>query len=357
MAHDPSKTEKATPKRRAEARKRGQVARSPEVNQTAVFAGGVIALAISGPHIFHALESIVSHGLAQVGQPSLTSKDGLGDVGRWAFMATLGALAPVLIATAVAGVLANVVQVRPKVTFRAIKPTFSKIDPRTGFKRLVSPHSLLETGKQLAKLAVIGGVTFFAVYPQLTSLGGLVGLPPSALPGKIGGIVLSIALRAIVPLTVIAVADLVVARRRLEKSLRMTKDEVKREHREQDLPPEVRGKLRQKQAEQARKRMLAEVPTADVVIVNPTHYAVALRYDGTRPAPEVVAKGVDHVAASIRRVATEHDVPILSNPPLARQLYADVEIGHMIPEQFYAAVAEVLAWVFRTARRGLMARA
>jgi flagellar biosynthetic protein FlhB len=157
----------------------------------------------------------------------------------------------------------------------------------------------------------------------------------------------------------IAVADFVLARRRHEKSLMMTKDEVKREHREADLPPEVKGKLRQKQAEQARKRMLAEVPTADVVIVNPTHYAVALRYDGTRPAPELVAKGVDHVAAQIRRAAQEHGVPILSNPPLARQIYADVELGQMIPEQFYAAVAEILAWVFRTAnrRRSLLAGA
>src|SRR3954449_1262714 len=129
--------------------------------------------------------------------------------------------------------------------------------------------------------------------------------------------IVAVACRAIAPLVLIAIADLVLARKRHEKSLMMTKDEVKREHREADLPPEVKGKLRQKQAEQARKRMLAEVPTADVVIVNPTHYAVALRYDGTTPAPELVAKGADHIAAAIRAAAKEHGVPIVSDPPLA----------------------------------------
>jgi flagellar biosynthetic protein FlhB len=131
----------------------------------------------------------------------------------------------------------------------------------------------------------------------------------------------------------------------------MTKEEVKNEHRQSDVAPEVRGAIRRRQAEAARKRMLADVPTADVVVVNPTHYAVALRYDGSRPAPEVVAKGVDLIAANIRRVAEENDVPIVREAPLARALYAQVEIGQMIPEDFFAAVAQVLAFVFRTAAR------
>jgi flagellar biosynthetic protein FlhB len=294
---------------------------------------------------------MMTRGLAQSGDPSLATQDGLGGVGHWAFIATLGALAPIVLATAAAGVLGNVVQVRPKITTSALKPSFARLNPLAGFKRLFSPHSLVEAAKSILKLLVIGGITFFAVYPKLQDLGTLVGLSPAALLPKIGGMILSIAFRATVPLVLIAIADFVIARRRHEKSLMMTKDEVKREHREADLPPEVKGKLRQKQAEQARKRMLAEVPTADVVIVNPTHYAVALRYDGKRPAPELVAKGVDHVAAQIRRVAEEHGVPILSNPPLARQIYADVELDEMIPEQLYAAVAEILAWVFRTAKR------
>ena len=131
----------------------------------------------------------------------------------------------------------------------------------------------------------------------------------------------------------------------------MSKDEVRQEARESDLSPELRGALRKKQMERARRRMLAAVPTADVVLVNPTHYAVALRYDGSRPAPEVVAKGVDLIAANIRRVAEENDVPVVREAPLARALYAQVEIGQMIPEDFFAAVAQVLAFVFRTAAR------
>jgi flagellar biosynthetic protein FlhB len=129
----------------------------------------------------------------------------------------------------------------------------------------------------------------------------------------------------------------------------MTKEEVKQEARQADVPPEVRGTIRRKQYEQARRRMLAEVPTADVVIVNPTHYAVALRYDGAAPAPELVAKGADHIAAAIRAAAEEHGVPLVQNAPLARTLYREVELGTMIPEALFVAVAEVLAYVYRTA--------
>src|SRR3954465_6490319 len=171
MAHDPSKTEKATGKRRGEARKKGQVARSPEINQTAVFLGGILALLVAGPGIFHKLEAIMTRGLAQTGDPTLATRDALGGVGHWAFVATLGALAPIVLATAVAGVLGNVVQVRPKITPSALKPSFARLNPLAGFKRLFSPHSLVETAKSILKLLVIGGITFFAVYPKLRELG------------------------------------------------------------------------------------------------------------------------------------------------------------------------------------------
>ena len=149
----------------------------------------------------------------------------------------------------------------------------------------------------------------------------------------------------------LAIADLLWQRRKIDKSLRMTKEEVKQEARQADLAPEVRGAIRRKQFQLARRRMLAEVPTADVVVVNPTHYAAALRYDGTKPAPELVAKGVDHVAAAIRAAAEEYGVPIVTDPPLARTLYRQVELGAQIPDELFAGVAQVLAYVYRVAGR------
>lgn len=349
---DPSKTEKATPKRRGEARSKGQVAKSVELNSFAVLAGAVAALVLFGPRIFRSLLGIVAHGLAQSGRGAgLVSADGLPSLGKWALLAFLGALAPILILTALSGVLANVAQVRFKVTPKAIQPKWASVSPLAGFKRLASPRSLVELAKSLAKLAIVGGVAFLAVWPKLPELGALVGLPPGLLLPKLGGIVVGIALRAVAAFGLIGILDYVYQRRTFDKNLRMTKDEVKREARDADLPPELRGAIRRKQMEASRKRMLQAVPTADVVVTNPTHYAVALRYDGTRPAPEVVAKGADHLALRIREIAREHDVPVLENPPLARALYREVELDEMIPEEFFAAVAEVLAFVFRTARR------
>jgi flagellar biosynthetic protein FlhB len=149
----------------------------------------------------------------------------------------------------------------------------------------------------------------------------------------------------------IGIIDFAWQRYQHEKSLKMTKEEIRQESRQSDLAPEVRGAIRRRRYAQARKRMMADVATADVVVTNPTHFAVALRYDGTRPAPEVVAKGVDLVAAAIRKAAEDASVPVLQNPPLARAIYREVEIGQMIPDEFFAAVAEVLAFVFRHAGR------
>jgi flagellar biosynthetic protein FlhB len=238
-----------------------------------------------------------------------------------------------------------------KFSGKAVRPSFNRLNVAAGLKQLVSKQRGVELAKSLAKLAIVGGVAGMTLWSRLPKLGLLVGMPPGELLVQLSHLVLSIAFRVVGALVLVAAADYVWQKRHFEKQLRMTKQEVKEEAKEGNLPPEVRGKLRQKQAEQARRRMLAEVPTADVVVVNPTHYAVALRYDGSTAAPEVVAKGVDHVALKIREVAEEAGVTIVHEPPLARALYRDVEIGHQIPEEFFGAVAEVLAFVFRTARR------
>jgi flagellar biosynthesis protein FlhB len=346
-----SRTEKATPKRRGEARKKGQIARSPELNSTVGLLAGFAALVIGGPHMLGQLEGVVSRGLSQAGDPNLATAEGLGSLVSWGIGAFAAAVAPVVVAAGIAGLIANVAQVRLNITLSVFKPQFSKMNPGAGLRRLVGPSGLVEAGKAIVKLGFVGGLAFLSVWPKLPRMGALVGIPPADVLSEVGGQVVSIVVRVGAVLLVLAFADLFWQRHRIDKTLRMTKEEVKQEARQTDVAPEVRSAMRRKQFQLARRRMLADVPTADVVVVNPTHYAAALRYDGSKPAPELVAKGVDHVAAAIRAAAEEHGVPIVSNPPLARTLYRQVELGAQIPAELYAGVAEVLAYVYRVAGR------
>jgi flagellar biosynthetic protein FlhB len=350
MAHD-NRTEKATPKRRGEARRKGQVVRSVDVNTAAVLAATVGALAALGPHLLRGLEGVVAQGLTQSGDLSLASPAGLRTLTMWAIRSFAATAAPVLGAAAAAGVAANVMQVRLRFSPVPLQPSLGKLNPLSGLKRLGSKDSVVEALKAVVKTSAVGLAAFLALWPELPRLAGLVGLPPAALLGTIGPMVTGLAVRVVFVFALIAVADWYWQRHRQEQRLMMTKEEVKQEQRQAELSPEVKRSIRRRQMEQARRRMMAAVPTADAVVVNPTHFAVALRYDGKKPAPEVVAKGADLVAAAIRRVAEEHGVPVISNPPLARALYREVELGGQIPERFFMAVAEVLAFVFRTARR------
>ncbi len=251
----------------------------------------------------------------------------------------------------VAGICASVLQVRPKITPQALKPQFSRINPKNGIKRLFSVTAVFDAVKAIAKTSIVGGAAFLAVWGRLDSLAAMTGMPPAAILFTIAGMVSQVALYVGIAFIGVAGADYAWQRHRHEKTLKMTKDEVKQEAKQQDISPEVRRAIRRRQFQQARKRMIAEVATADVVITNPTHFAVALRYDGSRPAPELIAKGADLVAAAIREEAERYDVTVVTNPPLARALYREIEVGQMIPDTFFQAVAEVLAFVYRTAGR------
>jgi flagellar biosynthetic protein FlhB len=236
-------------------------------------------------------------------------------------------------------------------SFGVLRPDFKRLNPVNGAKNLFGTRGLFETGKALLKIAVVGAVAVSALLPQLTSLGASVGTSPVALGRLMSSSAIGIAQRVAFAYVFIGVVDLIYQRKRLAKGLKMTKQEVKEEFKQQNGSPEVKGAIRRRQMQAARARMMAAVPQADVVVTNPTHYAVALSYDGTNPAPIVVAKGADHLAAQIRRIATENDVPIVPDPPLARSLHASVEVGQMIPSELYAAVAQVLAFVYRMASK------
>lgn len=346
------RTEKPTAKRRSEARKKGQVAKSPDFGSALVLGAGLLSLSWLGPATVQGAAEAMRAFFGDAAHPAeVSSAAGLNGLMHIVLSTMLKTVAPLAGVCVAVGILANVVQVGFRPRFGALKPEFSRINPASGAKNLLGKRAIFETGKSLGKVIAVGGVAAAALVPQLTHLGASIDTQPGALASLLGSSTVGLAQRAALAYLLIGVIDFVYQRRSFEKNLRMTKEEVKEEFKQQQVAPEVRGALRRRQMQAARARMMAAVPQADVVVTNPTHFAVALSYDGSHPAPVVVAKGQDLVAAQIRRIARENDVTIVPDPPLARELHRTVEIGQMIPAELYAAVAQVLAFVYRMAGR------
>jgi flagellar biosynthetic protein FlhB len=349
------KTEKATPKRREEARKKGQVAKSADLNGALVLLAALFALSATAPHLVEVLMRDMSDAFGLISSPEVVDHRGLGPLisqqGRSAALAAL----PVIGVCLMTAILVNVAQVGGRPRLQALKPDPKRLNPLQGAKNIFGPNAMFEGAKNVVKVAVVGAVTALAVLPKLDEFAALVGLPPAELMPTLAHTVIGIAQRAAMAYLLIGLIDYVYQRRRHDKSLRMDKQEVKEEHKSNELPPEIRGAMRRRQMQAARARMMADVPQADVVVTNPTHFAVALRYDPAKSAPEVVAKGSDVLAQRIKEIAREADVPVIADPPLARSLHASVEIGQLIPEEMFQAVAQLLAFVYRTARRKVAA--
>lgn len=351
MSGSSDKTEKATPKKREEAREKGQVARSADLNGAVVLLAGVMVLGAAGSSIVGRMGDVMRGTLGNLANFEAVSREGVGSIMLSAGGAVLLSVAPIALACGIAALLIGVVQVGPKPMPKALKPDPKRLNPVQGAKNIFGPNAAAEAIKSVSKVAIVGAIVFAAVAPKLTELGALVGISPLELGAALSGEVKAIALRAAAAYLVIGFADYAWQRHRTEKQLKMDKQEVKEEAKGQALPAEVRSAIRRRQMQASRARMMEAVPEADVIITNPTHYAVALKYDSGSAAPEVVAKGQDLIALRIRELAAEHGVPIVPNPPLARGLHASVEIGQQIPEEFYAAVAHVLAFVYRVAAR------
>lgn len=345
------KTEKATPKRRDEARKKGQVPRSADLNGAVVALVGLLALGALGPELVERLQAGMVATLTLTATPEVVERANVGRIlleqGRLVALAVI----PVAIACVMAGSLTSVAQVGWKPSATALKPDPKRINPLQGAKQIFGKHALFEAAKNIVKVVAVGAIAALALFPELPELAALVGLPPAAFGAKLAGIVLGIAKRTAIAYLVIGAIDFAYQRYRHEQQLKMDLQEVKDEMKQMTLPAEVRSAQRRRQMEQARARMMSSVPEADVVVTNPTHYAVALRYDGSRAAPEVVAKGKDLLALKIRRIASEHGVPVVPDPPLARSLHEAVDVGGLIPEELFQAVAHVLAYVYRAAGR------
>jgi flagellar biosynthetic protein FlhB len=345
--HD--KTEKATPKKRDEARKKGQVARSVELNGAVVLMAALLVLPAIAPKIVDQIALAARRSLVLMSDPGIVSEKGV-----WTLASQIGvpagmAMLPIAFACMAAGVAVNVLQVGWRPSTHALKPDAKKLNPLAGFKNIFGPRAGVETAKSLIKVVAVGAIVFLAVKPRLEEFGALVGMPPAQLLPALATEVLRVAQRGAAAYLVIALLDFGYQKHKFEKDLRMDKQEVKDEAKQESSPQEVRTALRRRAMQAANRRMMDAVPTADVVVTNPTHYAVALRYVPSKGAPEVVAKGMDHVALRIREAAREAGVPIVPDPPLARSLHAAVEVGHVIPEELYQAVAHVLAYVYRMA--------
>ncbi|MGN6229546.1 MAG: flagellar biosynthesis protein FlhB [Trinickia sp.] len=344
---DLDKTEAATPKRLEKARAEGQVARSRELATFALLGAGFFGVwGLSGPigmHLQHLMRAALTFDHA-------TLKDtnrmliGAAGAGREGLMAVL----PVLALTGLAALAApmalggwllspNVFQFKPE-----------RVNPIAGMGRIFSINGVIQLGMSLAKTLVVGVIGGAAVWHRKDQILALAAEPLRIALGHGMSIVAVCCATTVAGMFVLAALDVPYQLWQYHKKLRMTKEEVKREHRENEGDPHVKGKIRQQQRAIARRRMMAAVPKADVVVTNPTHYAVALQYaDGDMRAPKVVAKGVNLVAARIREVANEHNVAMLEAPPLARALYHNVELNREIPGSLYNAVAEVLAWVYQ----------
>jgi flagellar biosynthesis protein FlhB len=348
---DPDKTEKATPKRREEARKEGNVARSADLSGAVVMLAGLLALGVAGPAMVQRMSAGIRDALAAGGSTDPVTQSTIGDLLMRSGRDAMIALAPVVVLCAVAAIVINVAQVGLRPKTKALKPNFKRLNPKSGIQRIVGKQGLVELVKNVVKLAVVCWIVLGAFLPHMTDYAAMVGVSPLQLGGAIAGLVKSIAFRAAFAYLFIGVVDFFWQRHTREKGLRMKKEEVKEEGKGQDLPAEVKGAIRRKQREQARARMMADVPTADVIVTNPTHFSVALKYDGHSAAPIVIAKGQDLIALRIRELAAEAGVPIVPDPPLARSLHGTVEVGQQIPEELFQAVAQILAYVYRVAGR------
>lgn len=340
------KTEAPTPRRRRKAREEGQIARSPELAGAAILLG----MAAAGRSTLETQTQNMT-GLFQshldLVRPDLTNAKLIelsGDALRQAALASVPAMGVAL----GVGLAVNIAQVGLMFTPKLLEPKPSRMNPLQGIQRLFSPRGAVEILKGMAKLGVVGGVGWDYVSKRWESIGLLAATSPTQVSQQIGQMTYELGMKMVGTLTAIAILDYGWQRYQHEKSLKMTRQEIKDEMRDADGNPEIRQRIRQRQREMSRRRMMAEVPGASVVIMNPTHYAVALKYElGQSGAPKVVAKGKDLIALKIRDLARENGVPVVENPPLARALHAGAEIGQEVPGELFRAVAEVLALIWR----------
>ena len=350
------KTEEPTAKRLEEAREKGEVAKSQEVKHWFMILGGALVVTI--------FASSSSTELARLFRPFLESSDQFSkDPAQIAaviqpllerVLAILAVPLSLLVLMAIGG---NMIQHLPVLASDRIKPKFNRISPLSGFKRLFSAQNFVEFTKSMVKIIIVGSIVVMLVWPEHDRLGQLMTFAPEEVLKLIRSLSVRMFMGVVAILGFIAGADFLFQRMEFLKRNRMTKQEVKDEHKQTEGDPMIKARIRQIRVDRARRRMMAAVPESDVVIVNPTHYAVALKYEAKKMrAPVVLAKGVDNIALKIREVAEENEIPLYENPPLAQALYKTVDLDQEIPPEHYKAVAKVISYVLGLKRPKAPAR-
>ncbi len=341
------RTEEPTPRRREEARKKGQIVKSRELSSVAILGASFFTFLVLSCIFFQQIYIIFNQCLNSY-YYDLNINTFLNLFNN-ILAETNKILLPFFILVSLVAIIVYLVQTGGGVwAYEAINFNFDRINPVEGFKRLFSLTALFELFKSLAKLAIIIGVSYWIIEKHLNNILKLFGVEIPYLAFSFKVFIKDFITKLLFILTILAVLDWLYTRWDVERKLKLTRQELKEELKQTEGDPWVKSRIRQKQREMSRRRMLAEVPKADVVITNPTHYAVALKYEiGKMPAPQVIAKGKDFLAQKIKEIALENKIPVYEDPPLARLLYEKVEIGEYIPEDLYQVVAKVLAYVYR----------
>jgi flagellar biosynthesis protein FlhB len=347
MSEKDNKTEKPTSRRLQKAREKGQVARSREVSGAAVLLGSLLLLSYYGRYVVNALQIQMSQ-ILRASAPAEITPAYISSLFNSLAFTTGAAVLPLLFVAVAIAFTANVAQSGIVISWQALSVHFEKLNPATGLSRVFSKNGLFEFGKSVSMLVIVSVISYQVVIQYLSLYPRLVLMDVKQLLYWTSLIAYQVLLRVSIALAVIAAIDFAFQRYRYMSQLKMTKQEVKEEYKDTEGDPVTRGRIRRIQRELARKRMMADVPGATVVVTNPTHYAVALTYNmDDMEAPKVVAKGVGFLALKIKELAQKHDIPLVENKPLAQTLYKTVDVGSFIPAGLYKAVAEILAYVYK----------
>jgi len=341
------KTEKATPKKRQELREKGEVAKSRELPSVAVLLSALIALSLFGSYTYYHIQVIMKGAFSLPTMNDMNISEFIIFAQRVVSRFIL-ALSPLLAAVFITAILSNIMQVGFVLSGESITPKLSKIDPIKGFGRLISKQGFMELFKSLLKMVIVGGIAYLTVKSEMNNVAHLGEMDLNSIFIYIFIIFFKIFIRCILAMIFLVIIDFAFQKWDFENRNKMTKQEVKDEFKRTEGDPLIKSRIKSIQMEMARRRMMQAVPDADVVITNPTHIAVALKYNSSEMnAPKLLAKGAGKIAEKMKEIAEEHDIPIVENMELARNLNSLVEIGQEIPPVLFQAVAEILAYIYK----------
>lgn len=341
------KTEKGTPKKYNDARQKGQVAKSAELASSIILVGTVSILMALGPFFHERVFALFGDIFRRQLSMEVTDANVMGLFANYVLQLLL-ILAPILIVTIIIALGTNYAQIGWLFTLQPLQPKFGKLNPLNGLKNLFGLRSIIELLKSSLKLLAVGTIVYVTIWAEHDKIMSLAYVPVADIFSYAASLTVRLGLLVGITLFVLAIGDYYYHKYEHDKSLKMSKQDIKDEHKNADGDPLIKGKIKEKQRRLALMRMMQEVPKADVIITNPTHFAVALQYDASKmDAPRVIAKGQDHMALRIRQIAKENGVMTMENKPLARALYQRTDIGDAVPADLFQAVAEVLAYVYR----------